>query len=129
MVLRHVGRSGVQAVVARHNALARQLAAAIDSDPDFERLAPVALSIVCFRYAPAAIRGDENRLNAVNKAIIEAVQAGGEAFVTNAVLRGRFALRACVLHHATTADDIMAMVELVRRLGARFVNECGESSP
>jgi len=123
MVLRHVGRSGVQAVVSRHNALARQLAAAIDSDPDFERLAPVTLSIVCFRYAPAAIRGDENRLNAVNKAIMEAVQAGGEAFVTNAVLRGRFALRACVLHHATTADDIMAMVELVRRLGARFVNE------
>ncbi len=50
---------------------------------------------------------------------MEAVQAGGEAFVTNTVLRDRFCLRACVLHYATTEDDIATLVEIVQRTGAR----------
>jgi aromatic-L-amino-acid decarboxylase len=53
---------------------------------------------------------------------MEAVQTGGETFVTNAVLRGRFALRACVLHYATTTEDVTAMMAVVRRLGERFLN-------
>jgi aromatic-L-amino-acid/L-tryptophan decarboxylase len=120
MTLQQAGRAGLAAHVARHNALARDLAARIDADPDFERLAPVTLSIVCFRYAPEGLRGDDARLDELNKAIMHEVQAGGEAFLTNTILRGRFALRACILHFDTTADDVAALVAVVRRVGRRL---------
>lgn len=120
MTLQHAGRDGIAAHVARHNALARHLAALLDAAGDFERLAPVELSIVCFRYVPEVLRGDEERLNALNKAIMEAVQSEGETFVTSAVLRGTYALRACILHYATTREDVEALVEVVRRVGARL---------
>jgi len=52
---------------------------------------------------------------------MEEVQASGAAFLTQATLRGRFALRACVLHYATTEADIAALVDVVRDTGARLV--------
>jgi glutamate/tyrosine decarboxylase-like PLP-dependent enzyme len=120
-VLQHAGRDGLAAHVARHNALARSLAALVEGAPDLERLAPVELSIVCFRYVPESLRGDEERLDAHNKALMEAIQSEGEAFLSSTVLNGRFALRACILHYGTTDEDIAALVEVVRRTGARLI--------
>ena len=57
----------------------------------------------------------------LNKRLMEEVQASGAAFLTQATLRGRFALRACVLHYATTEADIAALVDVVRDTGARLV--------
>jgi aromatic-L-amino-acid decarboxylase len=119
MVMQHAGRAGLAAHVARHNALALHLARLIADAPDLELMAPVTLSIVCFRYVPDNLRGDDARLDELNKRIMQAVQAGGEAFITNAVLDGRFCLRACILHYATTEEDIAALVEIVRRTGSR----------
>ena len=125
MTLLHAGREGLAATVARHNALARLLAGLVDAAPDLEQAAPVALSIVCFRYVPSALRGDEERLDALNKAIMEEVQAGGEAFLTQAVLDGRFVLRANVLHYGTTEDDAAALLGVVRRTGERLAAAAG----
>jgi aromatic-L-amino-acid/L-tryptophan decarboxylase len=58
---------------------------------------------------------------------MEAVQASGEAFLSNTVIRGRFALRACVLHYATSEDDVAALVEVVRRLGAQLAGRALKS--
>jgi glutamate/tyrosine decarboxylase-like PLP-dependent enzyme len=121
MTLQHLGRDGVRDLIARHLMLARHLAGLVDTAPDLERLAPVELSIVCFRYAPACLRGDDGALDALNKRLMEEVQASGAAFLTQATLRGRFALRACVLHYATTEADIAALVDAVRDTGARLV--------
>ena len=121
MVLQHFGRRGVAALVERHIALAERLASLVDAAPDLERLAPVDLSIVCFRYAPPALRGDAARLDALNKRLMEQVQADGAAFVTNTMIAGRFALRACILHYATTDQDVAALVEIIRRTGAALV--------
>lgn len=52
MVLSHLGREGLTAHVARHNALARRLAELVQAAPDLELAAPPTLSIVCFRYHP-----------------------------------------------------------------------------
>src|SRR5207249_5523887 len=81
---------------------------------DLERLAAVELSIVCFRYAPGRLRGDHRALDALNKRVMEDVQASGRAFLTQATLGGHFALRACVLHYATTESDLAALVDVVR---------------
>jgi len=93
----------------------------VDAAPDLERLAPVDLSIVCFRYAPPALRGDAARLDALNKRLMEQVQTDGAAFVTNTMIEGRFALRACILHYSTTEDDVVALVDIVRRTGAALI--------
>jgi glutamate/tyrosine decarboxylase-like PLP-dependent enzyme len=132
LTLAHAGRSGLERLVVRHNRLARRLADRIDAAPDLERLAPVVLSTVCFRYLPARAAGtrrggqphdpaaDDARLDALNRRLAETVQAEGEAFLTGTVLRGRFVLRACVLHHQTTEEDVDALVETVQRTGRRL---------
>jgi glutamate/tyrosine decarboxylase-like PLP-dependent enzyme len=117
MVLQHVGRAGLADLVARHVRLAKYLADLVDTTPDLERLAPVELSIVCFRYAPPELRGDDERLSALNKTIMERVQAGGEAFLSGTVLCGQFALRACILHYGTSEEDVHALIDAVRRAG------------
>jgi len=90
----------------------------VDAAPDLERLAPVELSIVCFRYAPPALRGAAADLDALNKRIMETIQSDGAAFLTNTMIQGRFALRACILHYATTERDVAALVDIVRHTGA-----------
>jgi len=122
MTFQHLGRDGVRDLIARHLALARYLAELVDAAPDLERLAAVELSIVCFRYAPARLRGDAGALDALNERLMQDVQASGEAFLTQTTLRGRFALRACVLHYATTEADVAALVDVVRETGARLAS-------
>ena len=93
----------------------------MDGAADLERLAPVELSVVCFRYAPESLRADSKRLDALNKRLMEELQSGGKVFVTGTVLGGRFALRACVLHFGTTEDDVDALVRIVRETAASMV--------
>lgn len=114
MVLQFAGRQGLERRIGRHNALARHLAALLNAAPDFELLAPVTLSVVCFRYVPLRLQGDEGAIEALNRALTPALQEGGEAFLTSTVLRGKFALRACILHDATTEEDVAALLDIVR---------------
>jgi aromatic-L-amino-acid/L-tryptophan decarboxylase len=121
MTLQHMGRRAVSSLVRRHVALAHRLADAVDAAPDLERVTPVELSVVCFRYVPPGRMGDAAWLDALNKALVERIQAEGRAFLTGTVLRGRFALRACVLHYGTTETDVDALVDVVRETGARLL--------
>jgi aromatic-L-amino-acid decarboxylase len=118
-VIQQAGRAGLVGHVTRHNTLAQYMVSLIDAAPDLERMAPVELSIVCFRYVPDRIRGEEERLDALNKRIMEEVQTGGKAFVNGTLLHGRFVLRACALHYALTQDDVEAIIEEVRTVGER----------
>jgi aromatic-L-amino-acid decarboxylase len=95
-VLRSYGVEGLRAKLRAHLALAQELAAAVDAHPDFERLAPVPLQTVCFRWAPHRPDGTppaEAALDAANRRILDAVNAGGRAFLSHTRLAGRFALR------------------------------------
>jgi aromatic-L-amino-acid/L-tryptophan decarboxylase len=123
MVLQSVGRQGLAQRISRHNALAQQLASLIDAEPDFERMAPVSLSIVCFRYAPSKLRGNERAIDRLNRAIVPAIQASGEAFLTGTELHDQFALRACILHDATTEADIAALIEIIRQIGETIIGQ------
>ena len=115
--LMHIGRDGLAKTVARHNQLARHLADVIGQRDDLELLAPVELSIVCFRYAPAALRGDDDRLNALNKAVLAKIQADGEAYPSQTVLNGQFAIRANIMHYATSRQHVERLAELVVQTG------------
>ncbi|HEY0753270.1 MAG TPA: aminotransferase class V-fold PLP-dependent enzyme [Ktedonobacteraceae bacterium] len=118
-VLQSLGRQGLEQRISHHNALARHLAALLDAAPDFERLAPVSLSIVCFRYTPADLQNNAEAIEQLNRSLVPLIQESGEAFLTGTVLRATFCLRVCILHDATTTEDIAALLEIVRRLAAR----------
>jgi glutamate/tyrosine decarboxylase-like PLP-dependent enzyme len=79
------------------------------------------LSITTFRYVPAELplhkaEADEY-LNALNTALLEQLQQGGEVFVSNAVIGETFLLRACIVNFHTTLADVEALTEIVVRAG------------
>ena len=90
---------------------------------DLQLVTEPSLSIVCFRFAPTSVRGDEGKLNELNKRLLEAVQLGGDAFMSSTTIRGAFCLRACVINHRSTEQDIDLLVANVRRSGANLLSE------
>jgi aromatic-L-amino-acid decarboxylase len=88
---------------------AQLLAKLVQAEPSLELLAPVELSAVCFRWAggPAAT------LDERNQQILQRVVRRGRVGLSNATLGGRFALRACIVNHRTTDQDVAAVIEEV----------------
>jgi len=116
--LAHLGRAGVRRMVASHNRLARRLAANVEAAPDLALMAPVTLSICCFRYVPPGWAADDPRLDALTRRVIEGVNATGEAYLTPTALQGRTVLRACIMHYDNDEADMDHLAALVRRVGA-----------
>lgn len=102
------GRAGIAAQVVRADALARELAALVEREPELELAATPETSIVAFRASPAGCSPD--RLDDVNRALPEAVQTRGRAFVTGTVFGGRETLRACILHPDTDSEHLATLV-------------------
>jgi glutamate/tyrosine decarboxylase-like PLP-dependent enzyme len=78
-------------------------------------LAPVGLSIFCFRYKPGNFTGD---LDALNERVLVELQRLGSTYLSNAKIHGRFALRGCVLNYRTTRSDMERVLEGVRQAAA-----------
>ena len=88
------------------------------------------LSITTFRYVPRDLRVERRRrrrsnahLDALNRDLLDRLQRGGDAFVSNAVVGGRYVLRACIVNFHTDRGDIDAMLETVLRLGREVDTE------
>ncbi|UWZ84957.1 pyridoxal phosphate-dependent decarboxylase family protein [Occallatibacter riparius] len=105
MSLRYFGLRAFQHSIAEDLELAQVLARAIDAEPHLERLAPVALSAVCFRFKDS--NGD---LDVLNQAILQRVTQRGRVYLSNAVIHSQFVLRACIVNHRTTEDDVREIV-------------------
>jgi glutamate/tyrosine decarboxylase-like PLP-dependent enzyme len=122
LALQHAGAAGYRAMIADDMRLSRAMADAVRGHDDLE-LVTQGLSITTFRCVPADLRstaGDETtarHLDALNRAVLDRLQRGGEAFVSNAVVRGRYVLRACIVNFHTTRADVDAAVEIAARLG------------
>jgi aromatic-L-amino-acid decarboxylase len=106
------GVGAIQHAIDGNIDAARHLGSLIDASDDFERLAPVPLSIVCFRYK----RGDD----AFNRRLMVEVQRDGESYVSNATINGRFALRACIVNFRTERADAERLLASIRRVAARM---------
>lgn len=119
-VLRSYGRSGLADHVRGHCRLARAFAGWIDAAETWERLAPVPLSTVCFRHRPDRGREplDEAGLSAHNAALLEAVNASGEAFLSHTVLDGRYTLRLAIGNQATRERHLERVWALLQKAAA-----------
>jgi glutamate/tyrosine decarboxylase-like PLP-dependent enzyme len=126
--LRQAGRRGYQRMIADDIRLAERLYELSAAHEELQALTRD-LSIATFRYVPPDLRPEldtergEAYLNRLNEELLERIQRSGEAFVSNAVIGGRYALRACVVNFNTAPGDIEALPEIVARLGRQADNE------
>jgi aromatic-L-amino-acid/L-tryptophan decarboxylase len=111
-VIRSYGVEGLRAVIRRHVALAREFAAWVEGEPDFEVMAPVPFGLVCFRWRPAG--RSEEELDALNARLMAAVNAGRERHLTHTRLGGRYVIRLVVGQRATEREHVAAAWESVR---------------
>jgi glutamate/tyrosine decarboxylase-like PLP-dependent enzyme len=119
--LRAYGRGGYRRMVERHLELAQRVAARVDEAPDLERLAEVPLNIVCFRYRPEGV--PEDRLDEVNRRLGTAVLEDGRVFVGTTTYRGKVAFRPAIVNWRTAEGDVDLLVDVIRELGARLLDE------
>ena len=119
MVLRHFGADGLRARLAEHMRLARLFGSWIDSSPDFERLAPVPFSVVCFRARLPHAPGAEN-LDAFNERLLESVNATGEIFISHTRLDGRYTLRLAIGNLHTTQAHVERAWTLIQEHAFRL---------
>ena len=109
--LKTFGADRIGAEIARNCELARYLEARVQAEPQLELLAPVALNIVCFRYRGA----DPDALNA---AIVIALQERGIVAPSTTIIGGKLAIRACFINHRTQPGDVDALIAGVVEQGA-----------
>jgi len=106
--LRYFGLRAFQQRITEDLRLAKVLADAISAEPQLELLAPVELSAVCFRFLRSGAH-----LDRLNLATLERVTQRGKVYLSNATIRGQFALRACIVNHRSTEGDVLAVVSEV----------------
>lgn len=120
MSLKAHGIEAFGRAIAENVRQARHLAARVEAADDLELLAPVALNIVCFRYAPPGARD----LNAMNEELLLRIQERGIAVPSGTVLRGgKYAIRVAITNHRSRIDDFDALVDAVRSIGAELMRE------
>lgn len=110
-VVRTAGRAGLAKAISGNIEMARLLTHMIEVEPELELIASGPLSIVRFRYAPAALRDDPQLLDRLNKELALEIQRRGKAFLTSTRFQQKEALRACIVNYMTGVGDILTMVE------------------
>lgn len=120
LAFKQVGREGYVKMITDEIELAGELFKLARFHPALEPITHN-LSITTFRYVPENLpRGSEEvetYLNKLNAAILSRLEKEGEAFVSNAVIGDKFALRVCIVNFRTTMADIEALPEIVVRVG------------
>jgi aromatic-L-amino-acid/L-tryptophan decarboxylase len=123
MLLKGVGLDALGAAIESNLACARHLESMVRVSDDFEMVAPVELSIFCFRHVPAQLRGQSPQgIDIFNERLLVALQRDGSSYLSNATLGGRFALRGCVLNYRTTLRDMEILLDDLRRVARSFLS-------
>jgi glutamate/tyrosine decarboxylase-like PLP-dependent enzyme len=120
MGLKVHGRRAYAERVRRDCALAAFLAGELDRRPGFERLAPVGLSIVNFRCRPEGL--PEDRLDALNRQVVNRLVAGGGFMLAPTVLRGRVSMRVCIVNFRTRETDLLALLDEAGRCATEIAS-------
>jgi aromatic-L-amino-acid decarboxylase len=122
MQLRWFGLEGLRRRIAFHLDEAARLAAAVDAEPGWERLAPVPFSTICLRHVPRRLDGDEAAIDDHNVRLMDAVNRTGEVYLSHTRLGdpGRFTIRIAIGNLRTEPRHVDRVWELLRREAARL---------
>ena len=104
-IIRYFGVEGLQNRIREHIRLAKEFASWIESHPDFEIMAPIPFSVVCFRAHPEGIT-DESKLNELNQKLIDDINATGKLFLSHTKLNGKFVIRIAISGIRTQEEHI-----------------------
>ena len=115
MSLKEHGADRYGEQIEQNVAQAQYLAGLVAREPELELAAPVPLNVVCFRYAPAGVTGEEK--DALNREVLMRLQERGIAAPSSTVLDGRFAIRAAITNHRSTRADFDILVRAVLDIG------------
>lgn len=121
--LKEIGVDGMRERVCRHNSFARHLAERVVASDVLELLAPVTLSICCFRYRPAELRGRTDctpLLNDLNHKIVARLHHEHHHIPSSTEIDGAFAIRPCYINPRTTLAEVEGLIEAVERIGAEL---------
>jgi len=126
LALQQVGREGYAQMIGDDMRLSRAMYASVAKHPELEAMTQ-GLSIATFRYVPAGLDRDDSKgaeyLNKLNQELLTRLQQEGEAYLSNAVIGGKYALRACIVNFRTTLEDVEGVAELVVRIGKQVDGE------
>jgi len=111
-VLRYFGRAGIVANLREHLRLARQLGERVSASRDFELLAPVVFSTVCFRFRPGGV--SDAQLQRLNRSLVERVNRSGKFFISHTEIGGKLTLRVAVGNLRTTQASLEEFWQLLR---------------
>jgi glutamate/tyrosine decarboxylase-like PLP-dependent enzyme len=104
-------------------ALARFLSEQVDRRPDFERMAEQVLSIANFRYKPVGGTLSEEDLDRLNRGIVNRLVGDGSFLLAPTILKGRTAMRVCIVNFRTAEDDLEFLLDEAARVGRELVQE------
>ena len=100
--------------------LAQELYRLVEAHPELQAFTQ-GLSITTFRYVPPDLSPGSEQveayLNQLNAELLTRLQRSGEAFLSNAVVEGKFLLRACIVNFRTSLEDVEALPGVVTRIG------------
>jgi aromatic-L-amino-acid decarboxylase len=122
LAIRQVGREGYRQMISEDIRLAQEFHRRLQAHETLEPLTQ-GLSICTFRYVPQDLRpiADAPRvreyLDELNRRTLTRIEESGEAFLSNAVVHGKFALRLCIVNFRTALDDVMSLPEIAERHG------------
>ena len=114
ILLRWFGLDGLRRRIAAHLAMAARFASWVEDDPDWELLAPVPFSTVCFRWRPVGRDLTDQAIDDANAAIMDAVNRTGEVFLSHTRLGGRFTIRVAIGNLRTETRHIERAWQLLR---------------
>ena len=130
--LQQVGRSGYEKMIKEDIALSKLLFTKAGDHAELEAVSQN-LSITTLRYVPVDYSGSsENHttyLNELNEALLNRLQQGGEVFLSNAIVMGKYCLRACIVNFRTSQKDIAESIEIIVREGGKMHQELAKKPP
>ncbi|MCX7875176.1 MAG: aminotransferase class I/II-fold pyridoxal phosphate-dependent enzyme [Melioribacteraceae bacterium] len=118
-VIRYFGVEGLQKRIREHIRIAQLFSNWVDESEEFERLAPVPFSTVCFRYKPKSIN-DENKLNELNEKLINKINETGRLFLSHTKLNGKFTIRLVISGIRQEERHAKEAWELIKNLASNL---------
>jgi glutamate/tyrosine decarboxylase-like PLP-dependent enzyme len=119
MAFKTYGAGKIRAAIEDNIQTIGHLGKLIKESPDFELLAPVSLSIACFRYRTGDPQfwNDDEYLSLLNKRILVESERDGRVFLSGTVIHGKQALRTCLVNHRTETGHVEYLVRILREVG------------
>lgn len=122
MSMRQIGKNGIAESIRKNIMLSESFFNMVSATPELEAVSHH-LSIACFRYVPGELheKDPDAYLDDLNKKLLLQLQAGGEIYLSNAVIEGRYYLRLCIVNFRTTQADLEATVSIILREGRKLI--------